>query len=210
MKLSKSEKAIYKNHYKDDLAIYKAERKTDKVKEKTCQLNMRCSPWRFERAIKIITKVDAIKDIGFGGMLRVKQLRIRKGLCHWLLKRFNLTPCTMAINNRPVNVLEADGASIFSLNNGGMDVVTLGDYGTMSKMCQKLNLNVKGEIKVKILEEELITRAGVDDELKGKFILYCLGILLCPCMRESVDRKFVYSLTENAFASNINWGSVTI
>ncbi|GAV71016.1 hypothetical protein CFOL_v3_14510, partial [Cephalotus follicularis] len=139
------------------------------------------------------------------GMLKVKQLRIHKGLCHWLLKRFDLTSCTMAINNRPVNVLEADVASIFGLNNGGMDVVTLGEYGTMSKICKKLNLNDKGEIKVMVLEEELITMARDDDEFKGKFILYCFGILLCPYMEESVDRTYVYSLTENAFTDNINW-----
>ncbi|GAV78928.1 hypothetical protein CFOL_v3_22393 [Cephalotus follicularis] len=69
MKLPESEKAIYKKHYKDDLVIYKAERKTDK--ENTYQLSTCCSPWKFKQNIKIIkkseVKVDAIKGMGFGG-----------------------------------------------------------------------------------------------------------------------------------------------
>ncbi|GAV72614.1 hypothetical protein CFOL_v3_16102, partial [Cephalotus follicularis] len=141
-------------------------------------------------------KVDAIKGMGFGGLLRVKQVRIRKGLCHCLLKTFDQTSCTMAINNKLVNVLEVDLASIFGLKNREMDVVTSCECGTMSEISQKLNLNDKGEIKEKVLEEELSIMGGVDDEFKGKFILYSLDILLCPGTRKSA---------ENTFASNINW-----
>ncbi|PON58497.1 E3 ubiquitin-protein ligase SIN-like [Trema orientale] len=173
---------------------------------KQTKLVTRCSPGRLFNVLQRLTdeQKDAVKSMGFGSLLGLRCRTLRRSLCLWLLERFNTTQCSLEICGNYIPLTPKDVEFVMGLAASGKDVVNSGPDDSIAELRHSYNASNRG-ISVRLLEERLaVPEAGED--FKRAFVLYSLGILLCPTARLDVSPSFLHFLKNMSVIHQYNWG----
>ncbi|PON77456.1 E3 ubiquitin-protein ligase SIN-like [Parasponia andersonii] len=173
---------------------------------KQTKLVTRCSPGRLFNVLQRLTveQKDAVKSMGFGSLLGLRCRTLRRSLCLWLLERFNATQCSLEICGNYIPLTPKDVEFVMGLAASGKDVVNSGPDDSIADLRHSYNATNRG-ISVRLLEERLaVPEAGED--FKRTFVLYSLGILLCPTARLDVSPSFLHFLKNMSVVHQFNWG----
>ncbi|XP_010528520.1 PREDICTED: uncharacterized protein LOC104805598 [Tarenaya hassleriana] len=174
--------------------------------KKQTKLVTRCSPGRLLNVIQRLTseQKEAVKNMGFGGLLDLRCRTLRRSLCLWLLERFDTRKCCLKICGHCIPLHPKDVEHVMGLASDGKEVINSGPGDVISDLRLSYNATNHG-ISVHNLEEKLlIPEAGED--FKRSFILYALGTLISPTARLDVSPSFLHFLTNIDVIHQFNWG----
>lgn len=147
---------------------------------------------------------DAVKNMGFGSILGLRCRTLRRGLCLWLLERFNTSQCSLNICGEDVPLSPHDVELVMGLAANGKDVVNSGPDKAIADLRRLYNATNRG-ISIHLLEEKLANpEAG--ENFKRAFVLYTLGTVLSPTARLDVSPSFLHFLTNVDAIHQYNWG----
>ncbi|XP_057250706.1 uncharacterized protein LOC130591408 [Beta vulgaris subsp. vulgaris] len=149
-------------------------------------MKVRCRPHSLELLIKDLTpkQIDAVKDVGFGGILGLKLTETCKIMMPWLVERFNGASLMFNIGvNKEFVVTRYDVYDVFCLPmNVGNDVpeiaiVRVGEnIDSQLKDVWKQQFNVHGYDGIPLGKIEARIRELIDggDEFKKLFVMHAL------------------------------------
>lgn len=147
---------------------------------------------------------DAVKSMGFGGLLGLRCRTLRRSLCLWLLERFNTSRRSLEICGKCIPLSPRDVEHVMGLTASGKDVVNSGPDDLIADLRHHYNATNRG-ISVRLLEDHLAAPEAGED-FKRSFVLYALGTVLSPTARLDVSPSFLHFLTNMDVLHQYNWG----
>ena len=143
---------------------------------------------------------EAVKEIGFGGILNLRQTKLEIKLLRWLADKFNPKTQTLNLHGKNLKLTLESVSSILGLKNEGLEV-----------SLEKPNLEISaryvikgGRVSLKILKEELEKCEEHGEFFKRNFALYTLGAVLCPTTNLSINQSFLSVVEDVANIGNRN------
>lgn len=167
--------------------------------------NMRCRPDRFFELITLLDKrqCEWVSEMGFGELLKISAGKVNRYLCLWLMNRFDPDKRRLLVrDNHYVDI---------SANDVGW---VMGIPGPNSPVPKDISPKVLFHLKRKYgnnngMDERAVFGAVVrsmsEVEFKHTFLLYTLGVLLCPtqsCRISPMHLKVLHVATD---AYKYNW-----
>ncbi|XP_010278748.1 PREDICTED: uncharacterized protein LOC104612845 isoform X3 [Nelumbo nucifera] len=219
--MSLEEKSSYNNQAKDAWEQYKSKtpRPPSPPKSKREILQTRCSPGRFLSVLKKLTVEQkvAVENVGFGSLLGIRCETLRRGLCQWLLERFDPARCCLHIDGKRIYITVRDVELVMGLPSSGHKVVTSGPDGAIAEMRRYYsaapddggNSSISTGISLGLLEKQLETQEA-GDEFKRSFALFALGTILCPTAKGEASPKFLHSLRKTDDIPKYNWAQFVL
>ncbi|XVE94759.1 hypothetical protein REPUB_Repub02eG0036700 [Reevesia pubescens] len=177
---------------------------------KKVYLGSRCSPRSFIDCVagfeKGKGKIEAVKDVGLGGLLLLKTSKLHREFCLTLLHHFNVEGRYLDVHGHQIHMTPEDVELVMGLPSKGADLVTYGSVEDLHTVRRKYNL--PKIIKLQWLEQELKRLDKGDDEFKAKFVLYAIGKILCPVMKLEIPRCYLFSIRDLTKLKEVNWAKV--
>ncbi|KAH9608229.1 hypothetical protein KSS87_012620, partial [Heliosperma pusillum] len=144
----------------------------------TNKLQTKCRPGQLVELINGLSKEqkEAVREIGFGGLLQLKVTKLPHGILPWILKAFNYT-CNM-VKLKKTDRLKKEWRLRFGVQNSS-DPIT-----------------------VKRVFETLRGSNDSRDEFKKLFVLFSVSVFLAPTSNKTIDLKLVRAVAnvENFWA----------
>ncbi|KAH9624888.1 hypothetical protein KSS87_018372 [Heliosperma pusillum] len=143
---------------------------------------------------------EAVREIGFGGLLQLKVTKLPHGILPWILKAFDYTCNMFKLKKTEFIITKDDVHDIFLLPRGGNQVVLAQTGNTVSvtdirlKKKWRLRFNVQNSsdpITVKRVFETLRGSNDSEDEFKKLFVLFSVSVFLAPTSNKTIDLKLV-------------------
>ncbi|KAL8504793.1 hypothetical protein ACS0TY_016109 [Phlomoides rotata] len=159
-------------------------------------------------------QLEAIKSIGFGGLLKMILTYVPVGVVRMLVWNFNGVSRMMNIGNRhSFLVTKYDICDVFLLpRQDGNDVVGMKRNESLEIMAawkEKYGIDrVCSLCKLKNVMEEKLADGG--DDFKRFFVLYCLSSFLTPTVNGMVDFNAVKSLLDVDKIVEVDWCSYVL
>ncbi|OMO88198.1 Peptidase C48, SUMO/Sentrin/Ubl1 [Corchorus olitorius] len=171
-------------------------------------LATRCSPRSFVQCVSSFSKgkMDAIKEVGLGGLLSLKMKKMYREFCLNLLHHFNVSERCFEMQGKKISMSVEDVEWVMGLSSKGNSLDTSGSVDEVEKIREKYNL--PKQIKIQWLEEEIQKMEEGNDEFKVKFVLYAIGKILCPTMRIDIPQSYLFSIRDVTKLKDVNWGKV--
>lgn len=204
-KLSEAEKAQLMNKYKEDLQIYKESIKKlgktasfDKAKR---EITIRSSPCQLLKLVSKLddNKKDAIREIGFGGLLEIQCHSMPSCLLTWLIQHFNPTQCHIQLGGGQILQVTARDVEI-TLGIPGSGPIPKEDEDASEEEVDIIPRRYKW---IDLLEELIRMESG--EEFKKKFVIFVCGCLLAPSKRAEHTTKLWRCLHLVEEIRNMNW-----
>ncbi|XP_028083639.1 uncharacterized protein LOC114284889 [Camellia sinensis] len=153
---------------------------------------------------------EAIKSIGFGGLLELKCTRLPRQLCEWLVGCFDHTSRCLFVHGKRIIITPFDVSHILGLPCEGSIINVNGDHTDIEELSNKYGVKKCGSISLRSLRNELFDMKVDGDDFKGRFVLYILGSLLCPTSELSINRCFLHSLKDMSSLHKLNWSKLVL
>lgn len=67
-----------------------------------------------------------------------------------------------------------------------------------------------GSIPLKGLRDYLKETKSVGDDFKMRFVLYMLGVFLCPTTRPALKKSFLHAVKNAEAMNELNWAKLTL
>ncbi|KAH9605300.1 hypothetical protein KSS87_009939, partial [Heliosperma pusillum] len=143
---------------------------------------------------------EAVREIGFGGLLQLKVTKLPHGILPWILKAFDYTCNMFKLKKTEFIITKDDVHDIFLLPRGGNQVVLAQTGNTVSVTDSRLKKewrlwfdlqNNSDPITVKRVFETLRGSNDSGDEFKKLFVLFCVSVFLAPTSNKTIDLKLV-------------------
>lgn len=204
-KLSEAEKAQLMNKYKEDLQIYKES--IEKLGKSTSfdrakrEITIRSSPCQL---LKLVSKLDdikkeAIREIGFGGLLEIQCHSMPSCLLTWLIQHFNPSQCHIQLDGGQILQVTARDVEI-TLGIPGNGPIPKEDEDASEEEVDIIPRRYKW---IDLLEELISMESG--EEFKKKFVIFVCGCLLAPSKRAEHTTKLWRCLHSVEEIRNMNW-----
>ncbi|XP_075506832.1 uncharacterized protein LOC142543449 isoform X2 [Primulina tabacum] len=152
---------------------------------------------------------DAVRSIGFGGLLHLSVKSYPTKMLKWLIKNFNGASRMLKIDNNRSFVVTADDVhDVFLLpRSNGTDVLKLGrneNLDLLVKLKDDYGINARSPLSsLKDVIQKRLTDGG--DDFKRFFILYSLYSFLTPSSNRLVSLGVVKSLVHVERISDYDW-----
>ncbi|XP_028111023.1 uncharacterized protein LOC114309486 [Camellia sinensis] len=153
---------------------------------------------------------EAIKSIGFGGLLELKCTRLPRQLCEWLVGCFDHTSQCLFVHGKRIIITPFDVSHILGLPCEGSIINVNGDHTDIEELSNKYGVKKCGYISLSSLRNELSNMKVDGDDFKRRFVLYILGSLLCPTSELSINRCFLHSLKDMSALHKLNWSKLVL
>ena len=167
----------------------------------------RCSPYNLCKVfqqLKDQKKEDVISSVGFGSLLRLKGLTLRKELCQFLVESFDVSTNCIKFDGHSISFVLEDVEAILGLQNNGVDVSSLMEKEDGLSLCKKYNLPSHKKLTFVRLEEEMMALEANSEELKSRVLLYIVGRFLCPTTETGPSPYYYSCLTEDGLSRKLN------
>ena len=170
----------------------------------------RCSPKRFSNVVKNLNdkQRDAVKSIGFGNLLKLNDIRLRRTLINWLIERYCPQTRSFHIQEHEIQVTKMDVALIMGLQVVGTPVNPKHQNHPVDHLVSYYRPRC-GQIDVKCLEN-LLQTTDSDDDFKRTFVLFTLCTLLAPKPRPEVSTSFLRCVADTKEISTYAWGEFVL
>ena len=163
-------------------------------------LQTRCSAARFKKLCNRLPeeKIQAIRDLQFGGLLNLNYTEVRHNICIFLIQHFNIGFRRIEFSAQKHYPLTAtDVGLIFGLPTEGRilhvtSTSTEHPFGTI-RAC-----------------EERLLDLPVGEEFRRAFIYYTCATLLAPTSRLNGCRNLWHTIHEDGFRNDVNWAQFVL
>lgn len=155
-------------------------------------------------------KSDAIKEIGFGGLLHLKLTSTPKALVLRLLKCFDPKTGTVTISEDKKFVLSKnDVADVFGLPSGPspLPFLAMGSHVPKNDIKQKWRKDFQAGkgISLTELHKRLKECKESGDQFKRLFVLFTVSTFLAPTSNHSLDMKILKAVDDVSEIKNFDW-----
>ncbi|KAK9740534.1 hypothetical protein RND81_03G042500 [Saponaria officinalis] len=190
----------------------------EKKKKAAPRFSTKCMPGKLVEMIKRLNEEQkqAVRDIGFGGLLELKVTYIPKGIMKLILSAFNYNSNMFDARKMEFLVTKDDVHDIFLLPRVG-DPVKLAQMGNTNAVIdnklknewrRKFGLqNNSDPIMVKLVHEKLMKCNEAGEEFKRMFVMYSMSIFLAPTSNRTLDLKLVKAVQNVTRIRNFDWCS---
>ena len=160
----------------------------------------RCSTTRFKKIYNRLPeeKIQAIRDLQFGGLLKLNCTEVHHNICIFLIQHFNVGFRRIEFSaQKHYPVIATNVGLIFGLSTEGRILqVTFTSskhpFGTI-RACEEKLLNLP-----------------VGEEFRRAFIFYACAILLAPTSRLNGCRNLWHTIHEDGFRNDVNWAQFVL
>ena len=129
-------------------------------------------------------KLDAIKEMGFGGLTKMPNTCLRRIMLRDIGRRFDLKSQSFQICGQCVRILPEDVEDIMGLQIEGLDVAKHLASKRSKKMDKLLDdlfvrladLN-RNELTISKLQSIILDSDNADDDFKRAFVLFTIGVI---------------------------------
>ncbi|KAL6838873.1 hypothetical protein ACP4OV_031309 [Aristida adscensionis] len=166
-----------------------------------------CSQNKFVRIMKEFTETQqkAIKDAGFGDLLKLPLCDIRRNLCMELANSFDLETEEFKIGGNKVRMTIADVEHILGLPSTG-DEIKKPPARHVTDLFHRYNWGKDNKISSASLMGYFRDNKNSDDEdFVRIFVLCAIGFYLCPTLQPNVGSDYLGLLENVKELKNINW-----
>jgi hypothetical protein len=152
----------------------------------------------------------AIPAIGFGNLLKLKELRIKRNICKEIADAYDLEREEFDINENRVKITLQDVHHILWLPHKGDEITELPKRKVV-RLFQKFNWKESDCIALLTLKKELkkIIKT-TDEDFVTLFLLNSIGVYLCPTNQPSVRLEYLSLLEDVSKIPKINWSSLVL
>ncbi|KAF7144603.1 hypothetical protein RHSIM_Rhsim04G0115000 [Rhododendron simsii] len=164
--------------------------------------------------VKIISKLsleqsEAIREIGLGGLLGLKCMKQDHILTRWLIKNFDPESSSMDVHGQQLLLTPVEVHNVLGIQCEGKDVKLKGSREGFMDLCKMVGV-VQGSIPLKGLKDYLKETKSVGDDFKMKFVLYVLGVFLCPTTKPALKKSYVHAVKNVEAMKECNWAKLTV
>ncbi|KAL6591972.1 hypothetical protein ACP70R_049664 [Stipagrostis hirtigluma subsp. patula] len=152
---------------------------------------------------------QAIKDAGFGAMLKIPACNIRRSLCADIAKTFDLETEEFDIHGNKVKITIADVHHILGLPSEG-DEIKEAPKRQVPELFHRYKWRNDNKISSVSLKDYFKDNASSDEDFVRIFVLYAIGFFLCPTLQPNVSSDYLGLLENVKEFNNINWCSLVL
>ncbi|WKA06497.1 hypothetical protein VitviT2T_024393 [Vitis vinifera] len=160
----------------------------------------RCSAARFKKLCNRLpeAKIQAIRDLQFGGLLNLNCTEVRHNLCIFLIQHFNVGFRRIEFSaEKHYPVTATDVGLILGLPTEGRNLQV-----TFTSSDHPFG-------PIRACEEKLLD-LPVGEEFRRAFIYYACATLLAPTSRLNGCRNLWHTIHEDGFRNDVNWAQFVL
>ncbi|KAH9616818.1 hypothetical protein KSS87_011348, partial [Heliosperma pusillum] len=178
----------------------------------------RCRPSSLTAVISAISeeKKDALRQIGFGGLLHLKLTSVPMTMFSQLLFAFRSEEYFEVSETEKFRLTEDDICDVFGLPNGGHDLELLvtglasssSSDGESLKSLWRERYNIissKDPIPLSAVKTKLLSNGLTDEEFKQTFVLFAMSSFLAPASGAVVDLRLLSVVEDVSRIHQLNW-----
>ena len=184
----------------------------DKEKAKV-KFHTRCAPNQLMNVCEHVkTKkllMERLKRIGFDKLVEVSCPSVCRDYCAKLMHHFNPRTKVMCVRGTPIKITPERVHSLLGIPFGGkkIDVQKINVVNSMFKDYKV----VYGDVSYKRIGEMLSEMKGNEEEFEFLFVLYALGVFLCPDSYVKVNNGVLKIMTLTADSlGGFDWASFVL
>ncbi|XP_065874414.1 uncharacterized protein [Euphorbia lathyris] len=185
------------------------ERKNNGIESSKVSIESRCNIRQFGKLILTFDKdkIDAVKQLGLDGLLKVSSQNLKNQLIADLVHSFDVEKCELCVHGKRLKFTAKDIERTLGLPSKGQDVKQFfGDCN--GDILERLNISTK-VLSVKQLYNELeVLPSG--EEFKAKFFLYALSTIIAPSSSINIHKKYFALLNDLSKIRTMNWAEYTL
>lgn len=165
-----------------------------------------CSPRRFKLLIDKLNErqLQAVNEVGFGGLLFIRCKKLHRPLLNWLVEQFDERRHSFRIGECELHITDRDVSLILGLRTDG-EPITLDPCEILSTDLRRA-FNCSGDLINLDTLDKIMVGGSYGNEFKQAFILYSLGVILCPGARPNARAIYLQHLQDISQASRMSWG----
>ena len=147
---------------------------------------------------------QAVNDIGFGGLLKLRCRHVDHELYGWLLDNFEPTSRSLKIHGTEIVLNVEDVHHLLGLQCNNINIELPVSTEGIEDLCKELGVQDK-VVSLRGLKNYLSETNDAGIEFKRKFALYILGALLCPTTKSAIHERFVNLVKDVEAMNKLNW-----
>ena len=152
---------------------------------------------------------QAVIDIGFGGLLKLRCKHIDHEFYGWLLQKFDPTSRSLKIHGGEIILKVEDVHYLLGLQCRGSKVELATSTKGVEDICKEFGVKDK-VVSLKVLKTYLSETNDAGIEFKRKFALYILGAFLCPTTKAAIHERFINLVKNVEVLNQLNWAKFTL
>jgi len=160
---------------------------------------------------------DAIKSLGFGGLLRMPGTCLRRQMVTDIAKRYQISNQCFSLCGQNVPIYLEDVRDIMGLQIEGIDVYEHINQEEVKDEDKKVDTELMKryedadhEIKINKLKQMMRSSATPDDDFKRIFVLFTIGVILAPTVKPYVKAMYLPLVRKVSDIHKFNWGRFTL
>ena len=147
---------------------------------------------------------EGVKEMGLGGLLSLKIHSLKRGLCEWILTKFDPDTRTLNVYNESYIFTALDVEWILGLHYGGSELQTNGSPELIEDL-QNSIFNGNNELFLHDIGSRLEELKEDSDKFRRLFVLFAVGRFLCPTMKATVNASLLHMLLDVSSLGGGNW-----
>lgn len=175
-------------------------------KSKQQFLNMRCNPERFCELVSVLNDKQKwwIKQMGFDHLIKLSLRKVDRHLGLWLMKRFDPEHKSLLVrDNYSIVVNPNDVGWVMGIPGPGRSVPK--DISLEHLRFLKLKYGNDKGIDERVTFDAMVNGNLSETEFKQSFLLYALGVLLCPTQSSKISPVHLKVLHNAQNATIYDW-----
>jgi hypothetical protein len=154
-------------------------------------------------------QMGAIEQVGFGSLLKIKELDIRREQCKDIADSFDLDSNEFCIKGKKVKMTFKEAGHILGLPSQGEEI-----RGPPKKhvpeLFNKYALKDSTAIYYTRMKDYFKDNESYDDDFVRLFVLFCIGFYLCPTLQTYVKSDYLGLIEDIDNIKNLNWTSLVV
>jgi len=176
------------------------------------------SPTRFEKVVRGLSEEHkaAVKDMGFGGLLRMPKMSIRKIMIKDVAQTYQVSNQCFKICDQDITIYPEDVRDIMGLGIEGADVdeyveqTKTSEEKTVETELFKRYADANHKLELRNLESMIRDSKTPDDDFKRAFVLFTIGVILAPNTQPHVNYSYIQAVEHVSLIRKFNWGQFTL
>lgn len=178
------------------------------------------SPTRFFDAVQRLKEsqphIQAIEEMGFGGLLQMPNVSLRKGMLEDIANTFQVSNGGFKLCGEIVTFHPEDVQNIMALRITGYDVQThintkkKNAVQTVHSEFYNRYADSKHKLELQGLEDMISETRPPDDDFKRAFVLFTIGVLLASPTGTNIHWSYIEVVRDVSKIPYFNWGQFTM
>jgi len=173
----------------------------------------------FVNAVKALSSdhKDAIKSMGFGGLLRMPGTCLRRQMIDKIANRYEISNQCFFICGKNVPIYLEDVRDIMGLRIEGIDVFKHVNQEEVKDEDKKVDIELMKRyedadhlLTISKLKQMMMKSGTPDDDFKRIFVLFTIGVILAPTVKPYVKASYLPVVRKVSDIPKFNWGQFTL